>query len=148
MLSSTAPAIDHPLLPPSLAAGFDVDVAGVPTRFIIAPFADATFVAASQTGGVGTMLRVTRAGGGRGEEPVRLPSGGDDDDDAPTPSSTPLLDVATLTGRRGVPALEACARALALRRGVGGRPLVVALALKDDGAESVAGVLAALDGRL
>lgn len=145
---SLAPTTDHPLLPPARAAGFDADVHGTPTRFIVAPFADATLVAASQTGAIGTLLRVTRAAGGRGGEvpPALAPPGpGALDDDAP---STPLLDVTTLTGRRGVPALEACARALALRGGVGGRTLLVALALKDDGPATVAGVLAALDGKV
>jgi hypothetical protein len=141
------PSVDHPLLSPA-AAAFDAPVAGVPTRFIVAPFADATLVAASQTGAVGTLLRVTRAtGGGGGGGPAGAAPSFDASDAASTP---PLLDVATLTGRRGVPALEACARALAARGGrVGaGRPLLVALALREDGADAVRGVLEALDGRV
>ena len=140
MLPSTNPT-DHPLLPPA-ASAFDTPVAGVPTRFVVAPFADAVLIAASQTGAVGTLLRVTgggrRGGGGAGADAA---------DAAPSPSPA-LLDVATLTGRRGVPALEVCARALAGRLGVGGRAVVAALALRDDGAESVRGVLEALDGKI
>jgi hypothetical protein len=139
----TAPPIGHPL---AGAAAFDAPVAGVPTRFFVAPFSDVTFVAASQTGAVGTLLRVTPAGAGEGPAALRARGGGGGPDDGdPSP---PPADVATLTGRRGVPALEACARALAARRGARGRPLLLSLALADDSPAAVRGVLAALDGRL
>ena len=76
--ASTPPGFPVP------AATFDADVSGVPTRFVVASFGDCFLVAATQTGALGTVMRVTRIGGGGGGEMESLlrgeEEGGDDDD--------------------------------------------------------------------
>lgn len=133
------------------AATFDADVVGggarVPTRFVVASFGDCFLVAATQTGALGTVMRVSRcdsAGIGGGEMEMLRGEGGDamigfDDGDRsrPRPRPPPLssFDVATLSGRRDSPVLEASARSLAASlasRGVRTPATLVCLALKDD----------------
>lgn len=144
--SSPAPFRSAASTPPGFpvpAAAYDADVSGVSTRFVVASFGDCFLVAATQTGALGTVMRVSRcdgAGIGGGDmETLRL----EDDDvfdggDRSRPRPHPPLssfDVATLSGRRDSSVLEASARSLAASlafRGVRTPATLVCLALRDD----------------
>lgn len=129
---------------PVPAATFDVDVLRIPTRFVVAAFGDCFLVAATQTGALGTVMRVSRCGGvGIGGGAGEVFQGGEDasfgdDGDGDRPQSQPPLssfDVATLSGRRDSAILEASARSLAASlasRGVRTPVTLVCLALRDD----------------
>ena len=138
---------------PVPAASFDAAVLGVATRFVVAAFGDCFLVAATPTGAMGTVMRVSRCdgrgiGGGEMEElrlgdedeDVDAAGGGDvdggDDQSQPRPPPLSSFDVATLSGRRDSPILEASARSLAASlaaKGVQTPLTLVCLALKDDG---------------
>ena len=141
--ASTPPGFPIP------ACSFDADVAGFSTRFVVASFGDCFLVAATQTGALGTVMRVSRCCDGAGiggAEMGMLQLGEDGGDDAlsfddggdrsrPRPLSLSSFDVATLSGRRDNPVLEASARSLAAAlasRGVRTPTTLVCLALKND----------------
>lgn len=148
--SSSAPfksAASTPTGFPVPAATFDADVLQIPTRFIVAAFGDCFLVVATQTGALGTVMRVSRCDGagiggwqmetfqgGGGEDASFVDDDGDDGGDRPRPR--PLsFDVATLSGRRDSPILEASARSLAASLascGVRTPVTLVCLALRDD----------------
>ena len=64
--SSPAPFRSAASTPPGFpvpAAAYDADVSGVSTRFVVASFGDCFLVAATQTGALGTVMRVSRCDG-------------------------------------------------------------------------------------
>lgn len=142
--ASTPPGFPIP------ACSFDADVAGLSTRFVVASFGDCFLVAATQTGALGTVMRVSRCFDGAGiggADMGMLQLGEDGGDDAmrffenggdrsrPRPLPLSSFDVATLSGRRDNPVLEASARSLAAAlasQGVRTPTTLVCLALKND----------------
>ena len=149
--SSPAPFKSAASTPPGFpvpAATFDADVSRITTRFVVASFGDCFLVAATQTGALGTVMRVSRcdsAGIEGGEMEMSRGEEGDDatmsfdsdggDRSRPRPPPMSSFDVATLSGRRDSPVLEASASSLAASlasQGVRTPDTLVCLALRDD----------------
>lgn len=116
-----------------------------PTRILAASFGDVEWVAVSQTGALGCLVRAVPAAAGRGPGGASGLSLGMEEEGGV--EADPLLapHVATLSGRRDDPATAALARLLLARlaaSGAGTKPLLLSCALQD---ASPAAVRAAAD---
>jgi hypothetical protein len=116
-------------------------------RVAAASFGDVEWVAVSQTGALGSLVRAVPAtgasggrgpGGGGGLAPLPVGMEEDEGGDGDTPPPAPV--VTTLAGRRDDPAAAALARLLLARLAAAGapaKPLLLACALTDDSPAAV-----------
>ena len=134
------------------------------TRILAASFGDVEWVAVSQTGALGTLVRAVPSsagrgpggdgGGGAGDNaggglPLGMEGGEAEDAGDADPGLPPAPTITTLVGRRDDPAAAALARLLLARLaavGAGGKPLLLACALNDGSPAAVRAAAAAVVG--